>query len=212
MAVQMSAVGQILIPDDAYPYLVAQRGAIDDMRDDPELWANRYAAQIYGELDLIEPYLPKNCESILDIGSGLGGINALINRYYGGDCRVTLVDGVKDKAEVELHRQTFNDMGVARRFLEANGVRYFSHIDANDPNRIAAIKYDLIVSFKSWCFHIEPAEHLELVRSACREGTTLIIDVRRGNVGWAKQLASEFHLVDEIFHGPKTITCVYRYV
>lgn len=169
------------ISTDAFPYLVLQRGALDDMKGDPQTWCAKYIDVLCTEFEHLQGVLPEKCNSILDVGSGLGGIDAMLNDHYGGECQVTLVDGVDDPPEVTSHSVTFNNMKVAHQFLALNGVRRFDFIDANDPKRKATRKYDLIVSFKSWCFHIEPQRHLDLVLSACEPGhTMLIVDIRGG--------------------------------
>lgn len=165
----------------AYPYLVVQRGALDDMKGDPITWIAKYIDVVISEFRAIEPDLPKRCASILDVGSGLGGIDALLNEHYGGDCQITLLDGIADPPEMVSHSSTFNDMGVAAEFLAMNGVQRFDFIDANDPAANVIRPYDLIVSFKSWCFHIEPERYLPLVLSACiPKHTQLIVDIRGG--------------------------------
>lgn len=200
------------ITRNAYPYLVAQRGALDDMKGDPLTWIAKYIDVVFSEFRKIEPYLPKRCDSILDVGSGLGGIDALLNEHYGGDCQVTLLDGVADPPEVTQHNRTFNDMAVAAEFLVMNGVQRFDFIDANDPKACAIRKYDLIVSFKSWCFHIEPERYLDLVLSACvPQHTQLIVDLRGGRVGreeersyhWERTLRSAFTYRTMIHYGIK---------
>jgi SAM-dependent methyltransferase len=204
-------VRSLAIPQEAFPYLVAQRGALDDMRGDPGVWCTKYLDVIEAEMRLIEPYLPKRCASILDVGSGMGGIDALINEHYGGACHVTLLDGIDDSPTVELHRKTFNDMSIAARFLHANGVETMDWIDANDAHRSTSRHYDLVVSFKSWCFHVEPARYLDLVHAGCIPGqTVLIIDVRRDKPAWLWELGTAFKLERQIFAGPKTITNEYR--
>lgn len=169
------------ISREAYPYLVLQRGALDDMKGDPGTWCAKYIDVLYSEFRSIEPYLPVACESILDVGSGLGGIDALLNEHYGGDCQVTLLDGVDDPPDLSRHNVTFNSMQTAKEFLLLNGVSHFDFVDANDVNARVVRQYDLIVSFKSWCFHIEPERYLALVLSACTpQHTQLIVDVRGG--------------------------------
>lgn len=168
------------IDNAAFAYLVLQRGALDDMKGDPKTWCSKYIDVLCSEFEHMEALLPEKCDSILDVGSGLGGIDAMLNDHYGGECQVTLLDGVDDPPAVTRHSITFNNMYVAKQFLAMNGVRRFDFIDANDPARQVKRKYDLIVSFKSWCFHIEPERHLDLVLSACRPGTMLILDIRGG--------------------------------
>lgn len=198
------------ITREAYPYLVAQRGAIDDMRGDPQIWASRYSETLQSEFRSIENYLPKACDSILDIGSGMGGIDALLNDHFGGDCRVCLLDGVEDEPTVIQHNATFNNMRIAQDYLRANGVRSFSFIDANGASPKAAARYDLIVSFKSWCFHYEPERYVDLVISACHSQTVLIIDVRRDRTDWLKTLNDRLTSTHMIFAGIK-FNC-YRFI
>lgn len=180
------------IDHEAYPYLVAQRGALDDMKAEPQLWCDKYMDVLLSEFRSIEPYLPTYCKRVLDVGSGLGGINILLNEHYGGCMQVTLLDGIDDPPEVSSHSATFNHMGVARRFLKMNGLDKMTFIDANNPDRFATGTYDLIVSFKSWCFHTPPAKHLDLVRQACRPGTRIILDVRGGSADRADQRSYDY--------------------
>lgn len=199
-------ISALQVPAEAYPYLVAQRGALDDMKAERSLWLQKYTDTIFSEFELIRPYLPAKCDSVLDIGSGLGGIDAIINSHYGGDLRVTLVDGVDDLPRVTLHRKTFNHMGIAQRFLERNGVKHFSCIDANDIDLSKVLKYDLIVSFKSWCFHYEPRTYINLALRALHRATVVIVDLRRGKIDWWEQLAPLYPRV--IYNGPKAQTAI----
>jgi hypothetical protein len=169
----------IVIPDSAYPYLVEQRGALDDMRDDPALWCTRYAEMLLVEFDRIEPYLPETCDAILDIGAGMGGIDVLLNRHYGGDVAVTLLDGVRDEPQMTRHSKTFSNYDVARNFLRLNGVRDVRSIDANRTLRAPSF-FDLVISLKSWCFHVKAERYAEFVAGCSIAGQTrIIVDMRR---------------------------------
>jgi SAM-dependent methyltransferase len=174
----------LLVTARAYPYLVAQRGALDDMSGDPATWVKKYGEVLASEFSSMLPYLPPAVDSILDVGSGMGGIDALLNEFYGGDCAVTLLDGIADPPEVSQHTSTFNHMEIAREFLAANGVAKVTTIDANDTYSFAPRLYDLIISVKAWCFHIPVERYLKLVIEACIPGhTTLIVDLRGGRLG-----------------------------
>jgi SAM-dependent methyltransferase len=201
---------RLVIDSDAYPYLVAQRGALDDMKGDPDTWCRRYCDVLHSEFDMIEPFLPRFCSAVLDVGSGLGGIDALINEHYGGDLSVTLLDGKDDPPTVTAHSKTFNHMGVARQFLRMNGVQKMTWIDANDAHRYTLRTYELIVSFRSWCFHTPPEQHLALVMEACAPRARLILDVRRDKPAWLDQLSSSFRRVDVIYAGAKTQTILFE--
>jgi hypothetical protein len=196
----------LIVPESAYPYLVAQRGALDDMKGDSETWLRKYSDVLADEYRVIARYLPPSCRSILDVGSGMGGLNVYLNEHFGGCCDVTLLDGVDDPPNVELHRKTFNHMQIARLFLGANGVEQVDFIDANDAHRRATRTYDLIVSKQSWCFHYEPQRYLDLVLSACHPRTKLIVDVRRQKPQWLGELLEVFRHDAIIYDGVKTVT------
>lgn len=193
----------LIITPDAYPYLVAQRGALDDMRADPHLWSSRYADVISAEFNRMRPHLPAHCDRILDVGSGLGGIDILLNRHYGGDCTIVLLDGVDDPPEVTLHRETFNSMAVAQEFLGINGVSRFAYIDANNAPGAIDHKVDIVISCKSWCFHYAPSKYLDLVAGACHSATRLFVDLRYGKPAWRQELEREFSFEKEIYGGLK---------
>jgi SAM-dependent methyltransferase len=201
--------GQLRIPGEALPYLIAQRGAIDDMRGDNDTWLEAYGETIMSEFQSIEGYLPKQCEALLDVGSGMGGIDILISRHYDNQLEVTLLDGVDDTPDVSAHAKTFNDMRIAMHFLKLNGVARANWIDANGANRRASRYYDLVVSFHSWCFHLEPAVQLSLVAEATQPGAVLILDVRRGKPEWRQALERYFRLDRVIYTATKFETLRY---
>lgn len=197
----------LVITESAFPYLVAQRGALDDMRGDHDLWCRKYLEVLDSEMRLISTYLPSTCDAILDVGGGMGGIDILLSRHYNG-CHVTILDGLSDPPSVEGHAETFSNMGAASEFLSGNGLASFDFLDANQPNPSPGRLYDLIVSFKSWCFHIQPAVYLQFVKSCVIPGQTqLIIDVRRQpeHIGaeYMRILTRHFRHMGCIFRGIK---------
>lgn len=197
----------IVIPASAFPYLVEQRGALDDMRGDHDLWCRKYLEVLDAEMKLIEPYLPESCDAILDVGGGMGGIDILLSRHYNG-CHVSILDGLSDPPMVEAHAETFSNMGAASDFLSGNGVASFDFLDANRSSVSAGRYYDLVVSFKSWCFHIEPSRYLAFVERSCIKGQSkLIIDVRRQpehlGAEYMRVLTKHFRHIGCIFRGIK---------
>jgi SAM-dependent methyltransferase len=207
----------LVVPERALPYLQVQRGAISDMA--ASRWPSAYAEMLYSEFDCLEPYLPANCEAVLDVGSGLGGIDILLARHYGDGLSITLLDGHDDRAQVRTHAETFNSMEVAREFLAANGVGNVHCLDANShPLPPAPSFFDLVISLKAWCFHIEPDRYIDWVlRHSIAGETRIIIDVRRParpdspHWEWFSQLARAFgNPVREIYVGAKFSTVLYQ--
>src|SRR6185369_15191748 len=65
-------------------------------RKDPKLpagWHVKYAGRINREFREIKPWLPRQVQSIVDIGCGFAGIDVLLARHFGPLCDARLIDG-----------------------------------------------------------------------------------------------------------------------
>lgn len=202
----------LTVEDQHFEYLRLQKGRLDKLAGNRAAWHRAYEADLRQCYEQIAPHLPPACWAVLDIGSGLGGIDVLIRRHYeaaGGGCYVHLLDGESDPPAVRLHRETFNDMAVARDFQKRNGLKaerfgYFTPKTEWVPR-----PYDLVVSFGSWCFHYAPAVYLPLLRGT-QPGAVLIVDLRVGKPEWAAQLEDVYELVAVVGNREKWRRCVYR--
>jgi SAM-dependent methyltransferase len=208
----------ILVPPEALPYLQMQRGAISDMRGDTEAWLDAYAESVLSEFRCIEPYLPASCDAVLDVGSGLGGINIFLARHFGDQLDVTLLDGDADFARVESHDRTFNDMAIARHFLAMNGVANLHCLNANsDLDSIQSPHFfDLIISLRAWCFHIEPIRYAPFVQKWARPGARIVVDMRHRDKEperhslWFREMTRFFRHVSMIHYGVKFETHLFE--
>src|SRR5262245_16355932 len=195
------------ISDEAFRYLAIQQGGINDLADNRAEWERAYHDAMHDTYRSIKPYLPARTNRVLDVGSGLGGIDVLLNKHYWNELEVCAVDGLSDEPIVNLHANTFNSERVTREFLKANGVRrvsYYAPTALPTPS-----PYMLIVSFASWCFHYPPGHYLHFVRQSLRPGGTLIVDVRRERPKWREALDTRFQFLDCVWRGKKTDRLVY---
>ena len=184
----------MIVEDDHFAYLVAQKGSLDELKHDRAKWHHAYEALLQQDVSDLLRYFP--VKSVLDIGSGLGGVDALINEANGGDVDVCLLDGVNDEPLMRLHRETFNNMAVASDFLHKNGVSKVSWEHPDDPQPRPS---DLIISFGAWCFHFPPSAYLHFVCDSTKpEGTTIVLDVRRDKPEWMAELVRSFGKRDRI--------------
>lgn len=206
----------IVVEDSHFEFLRLQKGNLDELAHDRARWLDAYRADLEAQFDSIAHHLPARCSRFLDIGSGLGGIDILIRRHYerrGMHPTVWLLDGERDPARMFLHRQTFNDMRVARDFHEKNG---------GDRGRFAywtpltfkagpSTPYDLVVSFGSWCFHYPPSEYLPaLLTGGVHADTVLILEVRSTKAAWLRELEEFLEVVDVVKTKPKWSRFVFR--
>lgn len=182
----------LIVEDKHFAYLKVQKGSIRYLAHNRRAWLKAYNRRIVDDYAGIHPYLPNSCGSVLDIGGGIGGIDALLVRKFGADCEICILDGERDKPVMKQHRKTFNDMRVARDFLTKNGVCRFSYY--TPANLKKPRPFDLIISLGSWCFHYPAETYLKFVRSCCHAGTTLIVDVRKQKQEWSDALDQAFRL------------------
>jgi hypothetical protein len=165
-------------------YLRLQVGELADVSE--HLWMTSYEAHLMSRMSAIRHALPAYCSAICDVGSGLGGIDVLLHRYFEGSPSVTLVDG-DGPLEVIRHDWPFNDAHVAREFQRSNGVQEVEVLQPDDL-QFQSRSFDLIVSFRAWCFHFEPARYLEWVLSTMHDRSVLIVEVRSGRLDWLDEL------------------------
>lgn len=187
----------------AFEYLSAQVGELDNLKSVPHVWERAYERNTVERMNNILPHIPDQVNSILDVGSGLGGIDILLSRWFDGMPSITLLDGSSFGSIVEKHDEPFNSATVALDFQRENGVhnvRFMEH------NNLKPAKFDLIISFRAWCFHIAPVAYLEYVKSACHANTVIIVDVRKSEDGaryWRDQIRTAFTYVATIEEGKK---------
>jgi len=194
----------MIVDDSHFEYLKLQKGALHALIGDRAAWLASYEQSLAEDMASLAPYLPAACRNVLDVGSGLGGIDVLLDRHYGG-LQVRLLDGVDDPAVMTFHNRTYNDMVIAGDFQHRNGVEKFGYYSTPPKG---PVDFDLIISLGSWCFHYGPSAYLAFVQKCChgpvddanaaggkRAGTVLILDVRADKPLWRQELREAFREV-----------------
>lgn len=197
-----------VIDDSHFAYLAIQKGRLDGLRHDRAAWEIAYSEALVACFASIEKFLPGKVSSILDVGSGLGGIDILLDRHFGGDVRLCLLDGLDDPPVMQSHAQTFSNSRVAADFLRKNGVA--GDIVYIPPGVGEPVRCELVVSFGSWCFHYPPEHYLEFVDDCCVWGTILILDVRKDRPAWRRALEARFRPIGVALHSKKFARTVWR--
>lgn len=211
----MSDIIDIKVSDEAFSYLVLQRGALSDLSNDRAAWEGAYRESISSDYKSMVPWLPETCGAILDVGSGLGGINIPLSRHYASAPQIWLLDGESDKPVVQGHSTPFNSMEVAFAFLETNDVDMSGYFPwrtvAGQSGAFAKTpqSFDLIISLQAWCFHIPPMHYVPFVIKAGNPGATMILDVRRDYPDYFSDLRRYFTEVGVAVEGKKFRRMVY---
>ena len=204
------------VNDDAYPYIAIQRGEVNDLRDHKERFIHAYNETITRDVQTIVPALPPRCRSLIDLGCGVGGVSLELQRFYGLECQVCLVDGVNDPPfhETRADEKTFCNERATRSFWFDNGGHIHLFLDAAQRKTFKPQPSDLIVSFFSWCFHYPPALYLDWVVSCCGPQTVLILDLRvstnKNRIVWRQELGQHFEQTHLLWERPKFLRTAWR--
>lgn len=143
---------QLYIPDRCLPLLREQRTHYTDI-------STQYGEELQRTYDTFKSYLPANVNHILDIGSGMAGIDVFVGRRY-PKATIHLLDkqGVSPTINAGFNRTAdqfahYNDFDGAIELLRENGL--YNPILTYDMNRVAYPQqpYDVVISLLSWGFH-----------------------------------------------------------
>lgn len=178
----------MIIEPNHFEYLSIQRGEVSDHRHDFEKWKLAYLGSLKEIAETIWPHLPPAAERVLDIGSGLGGIDLLLARKY-KTAQFDLLDGTDYKPHVYNHNIPFSNADVALDFHRKNGN---TRVECIWPRIPEDRKYDLVVSFAAYCFHIAPINYIDQLSRAVRPDTRIIFEVRRERKDWLTTLVKLF--------------------
>lgn len=170
-----------------YRYLSIQVGELYEWKDDGS-WHARYVRHLIERMAKIAPALPQSASSYCDIGGGLCGIGILLNQHFGGELHVNVIDG-DGPPIMRTHAQPFSSHEQTLSFLRQNGVR---KCDVWSPDDRPQIKFDLITSFRAWCFHFPPLVYLEWVMEHLEPSGRLIVDVRNDKPAYLTTLHQVF--------------------
>jgi SAM-dependent methyltransferase len=195
------------ISDEAMDYLMIQRGKLSELCSEKGKWIPAYQESLMADFLSILPFLPATADRIMDVGSGMGGIDILLARHF-KQPEVWLLDGDDDSPVMTHHWETFNCMRTARQFQQQNGVA--SVVSISPGTEVQAAPCDLIISFQAWCFHFTPDVYLDYVKACCKPGTILILDVRKGYIWWRKSLRAAFEELAVPIQSEKFDRVVFR--
>jgi len=173
----------------------------------------KYSDDIRSDYEQIKNHLPKKAVNIIDIGSGMAGIDVfLYNHYKAYDPNISLLDkqGVSEiYYNFESSAAYYNSFNLAKELLNINGVpnEKINTINIDKDKFPNEYKFDLVISLISWGFHYPISTYLKEVRESLSQDGRLIIDVRKDTTG-EKELRKAFNNVEVISNNQKYLRLV----
>lgn len=195
----------MIVEKKHFTYLVNQHGRVAHERGDFAVWREAYESSLQAIMENIRPVLPRDCGSLLDIGSGLGGIDVALSNHYRNQAHVCLLDGDETSPEVKWSFEPHNSMTVAFDFLHKNGVTNLSSLGPGNLDKWRGEPFDLVVSFAAYGFHIHPGNYLSDLQKVIHDETVIILDVRKRKEDWLRTFL-------ETFGEPKVLERAEKYV
>ncbi|MEK7990166.1 MAG: hypothetical protein VSS52_004115 [Thiotrichaceae bacterium] len=159
-----------------------------------------YYDDMLSEFETLKPYLPQKVTKILDIGCGIAGIDALLDKHYKNSQSSSALESItlldkngfsKIYYNFEDEAAHYNSLDLAQLFLRMNDVSTQIDIVDIDNNPFPTELFDFVISLISWGFHYPVSTYLELVYENMSENGILILDVRK-NQGQEALLATKF--------------------
>lgn len=192
-------MANLIISKDTFAYLVSQRGEFAHLAEDEAAWYDAFYFEMQKTINQIG-FVPHH---ILDLGSGLGVVDALMAREYGSYC--TLVDAENGDGKCVKHNVPFCNRDAVERFMFENDVPpdHWRYVDPANLHTIEPHIYDLVLSLRSWCFHYPPSVYMEFVRTHAHAGARIILDVRKDRRDWRDTLRNQFYEAYTIEEGRK---------
>lgn len=167
--------------------------------------SNIYYAEIEKVFNVVKSHIPKNTKSILDIGSGVAGLEVFLwSLLKKNQPKICLLDKTKIEKKIwydfKNHGAFYNSLELAKKNLVSNGVEgsKITLIEAPNNGIIKNIKnIDLVISTISWGFHYPVDLYIDSVLSLMSKKGILIIDIRK-NKGGLDTLAAKFKTISII--------------
>ncbi|MBL7131192.1 MAG: hypothetical protein ISS45_07310 [Candidatus Omnitrophica bacterium] len=162
------------------------------------------------EYESIRNYLPTKCNSILDIGCGVAGIDVFLSKhYFPKNIDFYLLDKTKVEKRIyymfEEKGAFYNSLRTAQKLLLENGIKKenINLIEATDNSDIMiASKIDFAISLISWGFHYPVTTYLNRVWELLNDKGCIIIDIRKGTNG-KKEIEDKFSEIKIVLDSKK---------
>lgn len=171
----------MIVPASCIPWIKLQRSGYKDNQTE-------YAADMEKEYNLMSKYLPEKCNSILDIGCGIGGIDVLLSKYYNNP-KLYLLDSNFRSSDIHYgytnKESYYNSFLATRDMMVANGI--FNYHILNLNTEITEVRHvNIIISLLSCGYHYPVETYLEDIKNTLTYDGILILDIRENTDGIEK--------------------------
>jgi len=147
--------------------------------------AKKYHDVMLKEFSSIERFIKNDDKSFLSIGSGIGGLELIINQNFkNNDYYFIERNYVSKKVRYGWggmdNEEAYNDLNLQKTFLKINEmnenqINIFDYDNENLPEK----KFDVIISLLSLDYHYDFNLYVEYLKKVSKESTKIIFDTIR---------------------------------
>lgn len=169
----------MIVPESCLEYIKLQRSGYTDQRFE-------FKKRMEQEYNVIKPFLPIECGSVLDIGCGVGGIDVLLNQHYDDANFILLDNSISSEKPIygyDRGKSYYNSFCATSDMMQYNGVKNFTFMDVSKDDISCLRNIDLIISLLSWGYHYPVRTYIEKVRNIISRHGRLIMDIRENTNG-----------------------------
>tara|TARA_Y100000591_G_scaffold169062_1_gene145757 strand:+ start:194 stop:889 length:696 start_codon:yes stop_codon:yes gene_type:complete len=177
----------------------------------PNEISKKYYNLMEKELLLIEKYFVHNSK-VLSIGSGIGGVEVLLNKKFNTHISLIEKNYVSKKIKYgwdEKNQEAYNNINLLEKFLINNGVEKKNiNLFDFDKDKLPNDKFDVIISLYSLDYHYDFEIYKDYLLKVLKPDSILILDTVRP--GYFNEIFNKIDVIKEdvdTVHKSKRIAC-----
>lgn len=153
----------------------------------PKLIGQEYYKIMLEEFLTIKKFINTNDKFFLGIGSGIGGLELLINRNF-KDKNYYFIERNYVSKKVKygwggmVNKEAYNNLELQKNFLKINNMNESQiNIYDYDKNDLPEIKFDVIISLFSLDYHYDFDIYIDYLKKVSKPETKIIFDTIRAD-------------------------------
>ena len=153
----------------------------------PKLIGQEYYKMMFEEFLTIKKFIDPNDKFFLGIGSGIGGLELLINQNF-KDKNYYFIERNYVSKKVKygwggmVNKEAYNNLELQKNFLKMNNMNESQiNIYDYDKNDLPKIKFDVIISLFSLDYHYDFDIYIDYLKKVSKPETKIIFDTIRAD-------------------------------
>ena len=154
---------------------------------DPKLIGQEYFKIMLEEFKTLKKFINSNDKFFLGIGSGIGGLELLINQNF-KDRNYYFIERNYVSQKVKygwggmINNEAYNDLKLQKNFLKMNNMNESQiNIYDYDKDNLPEIKFDIIISLFSLDYHYDFDLYARYLKKISNKDTKIIFDTIRSD-------------------------------